>query len=333
LFDFPRTTMHPEGYHGHGKRPPFFEGWYYKLIDPTEQHRYAIIPGIYLAPDAGKTHAFVQILNGRTGQVVYHSYPAAEFVCPPAQLDIRLGPNRFTAQSLVLDVAEPGFQMSSELRFPEIHPWPVTVASPGIMGWYAWAPFMECYHGVVSLDHAIQGSLVINGQSVDFTGGRGYTEKDWGRSFPSAWVWMQTNHFPEPGVSLSASVAIIPWIGRSFPGFIVGLWLHGRLFRLATYTGAHLEELTLTDQNVQWAVRDGHHRLEMTAARTTGGLLKAPSTLEMDRRVVESLQAAVTVRLTEWPGGGLVFEGTGRHAGLEVGGDMARLLAMAQALR
>ena len=23
------------------------------------------------------------------------------------------------------------------------------------MGWYAWVPFMECYHGVLSLDHTI----------------------------------------------------------------------------------------------------------------------------------------------------------------------------------
>jgi tocopherol cyclase len=333
MWNFLRTTMHPESFHGHGKRPPYFEGWYYKLVDRTEQHRYAVIPGIYLAPDASKTHAFVQILNGRTGQVVYHSYPATAFFCPPAELDIRLGPNRFTAQGLVLDVAEPDLHVSGELRFPEIHPWPVTIASPGIMGWYAWAPFMECYHGVVSLDHGIQGSLLINDAPVDFTGGRGYTEKDWGKSFPSAWVWMQTNHFPEFGVSLSASVAIIPWIGRSFPGFIVGLWLHGRLIRFATYTGAHLEELRVTDKNVQWAVRDGHHRLEISATRTSGGLLKAPSTLEMDRRVVESLQAAVTLRLTDWPSGGLVFEGSGRHAGLEVGGDMARLLSMVQALR
>jgi tocopherol cyclase len=333
MLDFLRTTMHPEGYHGHGKRPPFFEGWYYKLIDPTEQHRYAVIPGIYLASDSSKSHAFVQILNGKTGEVVYHSYPAADFLCRPAELDIRLGPNLFTARSLVLDVGEPGFHMSGALRFPEIHPWPVTVTSPGIMGWYAWAPFMECYHGVVSLDHALHGSLLINDEPVDFSGGRGYTEKDWGKSFPSAWVWMQTNHFQEPGVSLSASVAIIPWIGRSFPGFIVGLWLHGRLLRLATYTGAHLEELTVTGQSVQWAVSDGRHRLEMAATRASGGLLKAPSTLEMDRRVVESMHATVAVRLTELPGGSLVFEGTGRHAGLEVGGEMARLLSMAQALR
>ena len=31
--------------------------------------------------------------------------------------------------------------------------WPVKVTSPGAMGPYAFVPFMECYHGVVSMDH------------------------------------------------------------------------------------------------------------------------------------------------------------------------------------
>jgi len=69
------------------------------------------------------------------------------------------------------------------LCFSCINPWPVTLLSPGVMGWYAWVPFMECYHGVVSLDHTIEGILHVDvdGTAVDFGGGRGYTEKDWGR--------------------------------------------------------------------------------------------------------------------------------------------------------
>ena len=36
--------MHPEWYHGHDRKPPLFEGWYFKLVDPSGEHRYAIIP-------------------------------------------------------------------------------------------------------------------------------------------------------------------------------------------------------------------------------------------------------------------------------------------------
>jgi hypothetical protein len=48
----------------------------------------------------------------------------------------------------------------------------------------------------------------------------------------------------------------------------------------------------------------------------------------MAGRVPESLQATVTVRLSAWGGAGprLIFEGSGRNAGLEVVGDTEELV-------
>ncbi len=106
------------------------------------------------------------------------------------------------------------------------------------MGPYSFAPFMECYHGVLSFDHDMNGTLIMNGESVNFDGGRGYIEKDWGRAFPRAWVWGQSNHFDHPGTSITISVATIPWLRTSFRGFIIGLWHDRKLYRFATYTGA-----------------------------------------------------------------------------------------------
>jgi hypothetical protein len=227
---------------------------------------------------------------------------------------------------LAIDAA--GQTLAGEVRFEGITPWPVTLTSPGIMGWYGWVPFMECYHGVLSMDHVLQGAFDVDGERIDWTGGRGYIEKDWGRSFPLAWIWLQTNHFSRPATSLTASVAIIPWLRRSFRGTIVGLWYQGRLYRFATYTGAEIERLQVTDEHVDWVVRDRLYRLEMRAARAQGGLLRGPSEADMGVRVPETLQATVDVRLTELGGGqeGLRFSDTGRYAGLEVAGDLERLL-------
>ena len=52
--------------------------------------------------------------------------------------------------------------------------------------------------------------------------------------------------------SLTASVAIIPWLRGAFPGFIVGLRHDGQLYRFATYTGAAIERLELADTHVTW---------------------------------------------------------------------------------
>jgi tocopherol cyclase len=325
---FLKTTLHPEWYHGHHRKPPLFEGWYYKLIDRSERHRYAVIPGIFLGTDPRTSHAFVQVLDGVTGGTTYHRYPVEEFWAAEGDFDVRVGPNRFTLEQISLRIEAPERTVTGDVRFTGLTPWPVTLSSPGIMGWYAWVPFMECYHGVLSIDHEIDGALTVDGQRVDFTGGRGYIEKDWGRSFPAAWVWLQTNHFEQPGTSLTGSVAMIPWVGRAFRGFIIGLWHSGELYRFATYTGARIEKLAISDTEVTWVVRDRRNRLEMVAHRKQSGLLRGPSGVDMGVRVPETLQATVAVRLANLAGGEAhaLFEGTGRNAGLEVAGDLPRLL-------
>lgn len=321
--------MHPEWYHGHDKRPPFFEGWYYKLVDASGKHRYAIIPGIFLSDDPDQHHAFVQVLDGVTGKATYHRYPAQHFWAARDEFDVHVGANRFTAQSIKLDIESDRHTLRGEVHFEGLTPWPVTLTSPGIMGWYSWVPFMECYHGVLSLDHTLCGKLSMDEQDINWTGGRGYMEKDWGASFPSAWVWMQTNHFAQPGTSLTASVAVIPWLFRSFRGMIVGLWHDGQLYRFATYTGAQIEHLEVTGDRVNWSIRDRTHRLEIRAVRAQGAPLRGPSKTDMGVRVPETLQSTVEVRLIKSKGrdGALVYEGKGRYAGLEVAGDLERLMS------
>ena len=322
--------LHPERYHGHGRRPPFFEGWYFKLIDRSEQRRYAIIPGIFLSDDPAQRHAFVQVLDGISGHATYHRYPPDEFWAAADAFDLRIGPNRFTLPEISLQIDGPGRTVHGVVQTAGLTPWPITLAAPGIMGWYAWVPFMECYHGVLSLDHALQGTLTVDGSAVDLTDGRGYIEKDWGPSFPSAWVWFQSNHFQQPGTSITASIAVIPWLGSAFRGQIIGLWHERVLYRFATYTGARVEKLVIGEQAVDWVVRDRRHRIEMRARRAQAGLLKGPSKSDMGVRVPETLQAEVAVRLTALEKGAerLVFAGTGRNGGLEVGGDIPRLLRM-----
>lgn len=333
MLSYFRAVLHPDRYHGHGKKPPFFEGWYYKLVDAGESHAYAVIPGIFLNADPARRHAFVQVLDGNSGQVFYHRYPVEEFWAASDTFAVRVGPNFFSREKMQIRIDRPEQNLAGEVAFVGVAPWPVTLISPGIMGWYAWAPFMECNHGVVSLDHSLQGSLVVDGRAIDFGGGRGYIEKDWGQAFPTGYVWMQTNHFAEPGTCLTASIAIIPWLRGAFPGFIIGLWRQGRLYRFATYTGAKTTHLAITDTMVHWTVRGGGYELTLEGVRAQGGLLLGPTREEMHIRVDETLQATVGVtlrKLGRGSEGDIVFAGVGRYAGMEVQGDLGKLLRLQQ---
>jgi hypothetical protein len=319
-------VLHPERYHGHDRRPPFFEGWYYKVVSPDRQHRFAVIPGIFLSDDPERHHAFVQVFDGLRGDASYHRFAASAFRSPRGRFYAAIAGNEFALDRLCLDIADEQRQVRGELRFRGINGWPVSAFEPGVMGFFGWLPMMECYHGILGFDHAVEGSLEIDGQRVDFTGGRGYIEKDWGQSFPSGWVWMQSNHFGPPGISLSASTAVIPFMGTSFIGHIVGFWHHGELHRFATYVGSKTERLVIDERHVEWTLRNRTHRLAIVAHRAEVTPLPGPDKIEMGKRVPETIRSQIDVLLTPLkPGAAPLFSGTGECAALEVAGDYDHL--------
>ena len=318
-----RAILNPSTYHGTDQKPPFFEGWYFKMVSADEKHKIAIIPGVILGKDQ---HAFVQVIDGSDGKTEYFTFPFEQFQADFPEFRLAIGENQFDSSHLAVNINQAEGQLSGEISFGKLNPWPVTFFYPGVMGWFAWVPKMECYHGVLSFDHALQGKLTLNGKEMDFTGGRGYIEKDWGKSFPAAWVWFQSNHFKGVSTCITGSVAVIPWLGNSFKGFIVGFWLDGKLYRFTTYLNSKIESLEIFDDHVAWVLRNRRHRLSLKAWRAQGGLLLGPTPEDMGTRVMETLSASIDVRL-ETLQGDLIFEGKGEHAGLEVVGDLERLLA------
>ena len=320
MFDRLQTLFYPDRYQGLGKSRSYFEGWYYKVVSADESKALAFIPGI--AMDAhGKKQVFVQVLDGKRRTAVYHKFDASAFKSMSEKFDLTIGQNHFSNESLTLDLPE----VTGKLTFSERTPWPNSFLSPGIMGPYSFVPKMECYHGILSMDHRIDGSLWMNGTPIDFTNGRGYMEKDWGKSFPSAYFWMQTNHFSQPGISLKASVAKIPWLGKSFIGFIAGVWLHDRLIQFTTYNGSKLV-LSHADQNdVRLVMENRGYLLEIVAHREKSTLLASPISGLMDGRIEESMTSLIDVKLTDKKRGNLLVSDTGRNAGLEVAGTFKDL--------
>jgi tocopherol cyclase len=319
------------GYHGHNKQAPFFEGWYFKLVDRNGQHPLAVIPGLSLTKDPNTSHAFIQVLSGQEGLADQKRFVIADFKAEPDRLDIRLAENHFNNKYLQVDLGCEKITLSGMIHFGPLQPWPCRVYSPGVMGWYHYVPFMECYHGVLSMDHTISGSFVINGRLVDYDHGRGYIEKDWGRSFPDAYLWLQSNGFDSRGTSLMASTAIIPWLGSAFRGHIAGLLLNKKLYRFATYSGAKTEHLEIDDHHIHWLLYDRHHALEILAQRTgILGHLAGPSAGGMSRTIAESLRTELHVALYRQSGRQrtCIYEGVGGSGGLEVYGDIPRLLRM-----
>lgn len=323
-----RKIWKPWIFQGHNRKDHYFEGWYYKLVDPRRQFVLAIIPGIALNEKANDSHAFIQVFNSASNTPQYHRYSLDSFKASKKSLDVTIGNNRFTYDSIDLNIDTSVGSVVGSISLLEKKPWPVRPLKPGFMGWYAFVPFMQCYHGIVSFDHALSGTITVNDQEIDFTNGRGYTEKDWGTSFPRAWVWMQSNHFAEEDISFMCSVATIPWLGNFFTGFGAGFWYKGDFFPFSKWNGTKLTNLQIRPGQVSFSLIHVRYRIDVAATGEDAGELRSPVFGEMAGKVLESLKGEISISFSvlendQWFS---VFSGTGSNGGLEIMGDPEELV-------
>jgi len=308
----------------------YFEGWYYKLIDANEREMVAIIPGVSFDTKGQDSNAFIQLLDTSGSSGTYFKFDIDEFCGSSKCFEVKVGQSYFSSSRISVNATNGTNAVNGTLSFSNITPWPTTLFSPGAMGWYAFVPFMECYHAVLSFDHTIEGALDINGRHIDFTGGRGYTEKDWGKSFPRYHVWLQTNHFDKPGTSLMVSIANIPWLGSYFDGFIAGFLYNNQIYRLTTYTGARLTLFQMDEEHLNIHISSNNYRLEIGVSEQKGITLRAPILGDMKGRLQESQTADTHARLYHLnkQQEELIFEGIGRNTGLEIAGNRDELRAI-----
>ena len=316
-----QALFNPEQYHGWGKRRRYFEGWYYKLVSADASHAFAFIPGIAM-DENGNKQAFVQVLDGKKLKAEYFKFDVADFIPTKGKFDVTIGSNHFTRSGFEVDLPD----LKGALTFKDQVPWSHSWYSPNIMGPFTFVPFMQCYHGILSMNHTIQGQLNIAGQEIDFSGGRGYMEKDWGRSFPSGYIWMQTNHFSTPGISMKSSVAKIPWLGSSFIGFIAGVLIQDRLIEFTTYNLTKLRKSYADESSVHLVMENRKFRLETKAKRQAATELASPIQGFMDGRIEESMTATIHTQLYDKKAKKYLLDDKGNNAGLEVAGKVKDIL-------
>jgi hypothetical protein len=322
-----KKRKNPEYFQGNKKKKNYFEGWYFKMVSGDDSSIMSVIPGVSLSENGEKQHAFIQIIDGKTATTSYFTYPIEDFAFSKKKFAIRIGKNYFSEDSLSLNIQNDTISitgtvfMSNTVKLSRKNKGRKKLA---IMGWYRFAPFMQCYHGVVSLNHTLNGSIKIDAKSFNFDNGIGYIEKDWGKSMPSSWIWMQSNSFASENSSFMLSIATIPWMGKSFTGFL-GFFLHdGKAQRFGTYSHAKLEIETSNSETIKITISDKKYTYQLETYRNKSGMLKAPVKGSMDRRIAESIDAKLKMTVLD-KDGIVIFTDSTSIAGLEIVGDMEEL--------
>ncbi len=314
----------PSAYHGEKNKRPFFEGWYHKLVTDDDQSL-AIIPGIYRSGVNNNQTVFIMIFDGGNVDVFYERFEVQQFSCSTSSYDLHIGSNYFSSQKIILDIESETLTIKGQVTADNLKPWPVTLFEPGCMGWYAYVPTMECFHGILSMDHSLDGEIEFNGSHYNFAGGRGYIEKDWGRNFPKNWIWAQSNHFSNNDLSITASLATIPWKNTVFAGFIVGLYYKGNLYRFTTYRNTVTKEIHYDSNKFYWQLKQKDLMLELTIEKgQKAGLLYAPDKIDMVPRVHEYLDGNIYLKL--YNNKETILEDQTSSAAIEIIGDVSKLI-------
>ena len=204
----------------------FFEGWYFKHQNADTV--LAFIPG-HSVDEKGVKHPFLQIIWNENSYSL--DFEEEDYLVDRKRKRIVLGSNIFSLTGVMVDIQSEDITIQGMIRYGSLNPINYT-----IMGPFQWVPFMECRHEIISMSHALRGSLTVNGKVLDFQGEKGYIEGDRGRSFPRDYLWLQCNRFPQEA-SVMVSIAHIPFIGHSFQGCICVIQYKGREYRFATYLG------------------------------------------------------------------------------------------------
>jgi len=305
----------PEVFQGNLNKKHYFEGWYFKHVSRDLKHVYALIPGISLSRD--DKHAFIQKIDGITGETEYFTYKPEEFEASRKEMFIRVGDSTFSKNGIDIHIDQNGKKIKGKVNYSDLTPYPKKLFSPGIMGWYSFVPMMECKHGIVSVQHQLQGQLQIGSEEVKFDGGNGYIEKDWGTSFPESWIWVHCNNFKNSDASLTFSVAKIPWLGSFFMGLICFVQHHGKFYLFATYNNSRVKKLEYGENRLFTELESKRHRLKIRLSQNRSGDLKAPARGEMSRIIKESIDSDVEITLSD-QAGKILYKDQGTRAGMEI---------------
>jgi hypothetical protein len=306
--------LHPDIFQGNNKKHRYFEGWYFKIIDSKTDHAFAVIPGISLGE--WDSHAFIQVLD-TDNKVNYFRFNLNDFEFNENKFEIMIGENYFSKTRMRLNLKGQDVNIQGDLYFRNIMEYPKTALCRGVMGPFLYIPNMECYHDIINIQHDVIGHLKIAGKLVDFTGGIGYIEKNWGRSMPNSWIWVQSNHFQPDDVSISLNIGKVNCLGTSFTGFIALFRHRDRIFLFTTYNGARITRLHNENNRLVVTIKDCRFRLEVIVTHATGGEIKAPVNGRMSRNVTESINGVVHLRFSDVTGR-VFYEGIGTNTGLEI---------------
>jgi tocopherol cyclase len=332
------------GYHWNGLDQDFFEGWYFRVTLPKIRESFAFMYSIE-DPSGTSSH------SGGAAQII--GINEEYLLCPlpdsrkfwATQTSLGLGhwdKTKLDIAPQLLSVAEfdahitQGYQVTATLHqgaLPDqncrwcyeilpVYGWgkpqQTQQATAGLL---SYLPIFEPGWQVLMAHGLATGWIEWQGQRYEFDRAPAYSEKNWGRSFPQKWFWLNCNSFSETvGLAVTAGGGRRKVLWTTEEVAMVGIHYQGRFYEFVPWNA-----------QIEWQIQPwGEWRIQATSSDfqveligTTdllGTMVSTPTEQGLAICCRDTLQGLLSIDLRTRQGEQMILA-TSNVAGLEVGGD------------
>ncbi len=301
------------GFQGSRKSKAYFEGWYIRLSSDRHGWNCSLIPGIAIDPK-GETHAFLQFIES-SGSSHYMAYPREAFKLNPEKLCIQFEGNIISEERIYVDLTSRGLSLKIDLVGSDLPRFSDRFHAMNVMGILGQMPQLPCYHHLIHMDLPVNGHISWSGNTYNFKNASAYMEKDWGRSFPSTWHWIQRSSFQDCEGVLSAVASHVPFGKLKVPAGMAALQIDGEQYFWSSAWG-HTWNFDSGEKRSIYRFLNARHILELEVEAGVSAPLIAPIKGAMERTIYESINSSVHLQVRQ-TGGRTIHESRTQNAGYE----------------
>ncbi len=335
------------GYHWDGYSQNFFEGWYYRITIPQIRESFAFMYSIE-DPSGGSTSAGTAQILGAGEQYRYQVFPGVngfwastdnlalghwgehDLVVAPQLLSIKDFNQHVTAgyqatatlnQGILKILGQPDCRWCYQIQ--PIYGW-------GNSQWFqqstggllSFLPIFEPGWQVLMAHGLASGWIEWQGNRYEFTDAPAYSEKNWGRSFPQKWFWLNCNYFDgEPNLAITAGGGrrqVLTWMEEVA---MIGVHYQGQFYEFVPWNAQVHWQI---DHWGKWQMQADNYfyQVELTGSTDLAGtMVQVPTDQGLVYRCRDTTHGLLSLVLKD-RSGETIISATSSLAGLETGGQL-----------
>lgn len=325
-----KQTPH-SGYHWDGNSQRFFEGWYYRVTLP-EGETFAFMYSIE-DPSGGQPHSggAAQILGANDEYLCRTFVDVKQFKASKTRLELSHKNSQTqenyqaTAnlnQGYLQDPAT-GEYCRWNYEITPVYGWgPRGLPQQSTAGWLSYFQIFEPGWQILMAHGLATGWIEWKGKRYEFKDAPAYGEKNWGRSFPQKWFWVNCNSFrDQPDLALTA--------GGGKRGV---LWWQESVAMVGIHHRGNFYEFVPWNSKVSWQIEPwGKWQMQATNRDFTveliattshpGTPLRAPTQNGLVYCCRDTMKGEISLILKNTQDKTIILEANSDSCGVEIGGN------------